>query len=164
MSIERYPCLDLSEFSPDLGQIIRYPLAQPTFKNGLLSYWDGIASWEISGKTGIGWFELHRRPYEGKEVERHLLTPEALLCFRGAAACLIGSAKDPGALTWADFQAFHLEEGQGVVFSPGVWHSLPFPVTEKAVFWVIFRQGTAPKDLEVINLEKESGLQFQITF
>jgi len=162
--IEKYLCSELSDFSSDLGQIVRYPAGKATFNNEILSYWDGIVSWEITGKTGIGWFELKRRLYTGNEVERHLLTPEALLCLQGAASCLVGKPKKPGDLTRADFQAFFLESGQGIVFSPGVWHALPFPVTAKAAFWVIFRQGTALKDLEVINLEKESGIQFQITF
>ncbi|HYB21964.1 MAG TPA: ureidoglycolate lyase [Thermodesulfobacteriota bacterium] len=164
MGIEEYLCLELLDFSSDLGQIIRRPAGKATFNTEILSYWDGIASWEIAGKTGIGWFELKRRPYTGNEVERHLLTPEALLCHQGGAACLVGKPKDPGTLTRADFQAFFLESGQGIVFSPGVWHALPFPVTAKAVFWVIFRQGTAQNDLEVLNLEKQSGIQFQITF
>ncbi len=162
MKIEKYPCSDLATLPPELGQVVRHPSAAPTFKAEILSYWDGIASWQINGETGIGWFELHRRPFVGNEIERHLLTPEALLCFQGAAACLIGKSKDPKVLSEADFQAFHIEQGQGFVFSPGVWHALPFPVSEKAVFWVIFRKGTAQGDLQVINLEKERGFQFQI--
>ncbi len=162
MRIEDYRTLRLAEFSPDLGQIVRCPVGEPTFRTDILSYWDGIGSWEIAGKTGMGWFELKKRPYTGNEVERHLLTPEALLCFKGAAVCLVGKPKGPAALTQADFQAFSLEAGEGIIFSPGVWHALPFPLTAQAVFWVIFRQATAQKDLEVINLEKERGFQFRI--
>lgn len=162
MRMEDYRCLRLSEFPPDLGQIVRCPVGEPTFHSEILSYWDGIASWEIAGKAGIGWFEVKKRAYTGSEVERHLLTPEALLCFEGAAVCLVGNPKGPEALTPADFQAFSLKQGEGIIFSPGVWHALPFPLTDKAVFWVIFRQGTAQNDLEVINLEKERGFQFRI--
>jgi hypothetical protein len=162
MRIEKYPCANLSSLPSELGQAVTHPSREPTFKTDLLSYWDGIASWQISDETGIGWFELQRRPFWGEEVERHVLTPEALLCFRGAAACLIGKPKDPKMLSEVDFQAFHIEEGQGIVFSPGVWHGLPFPVTEKAVFWVIFRKGTAQGDLQVFNLRTERNFQFQI--
>ncbi len=40
---------------------------------------------------------------------------------------------------------------------------MPFPVTEKALFWVIFRKGTAQMDLQVLNLEQERGFRFQIS-
>jgi hypothetical protein len=162
MRIEKYPCGSLSLLSSELGQAVTCPSREPTFKADILSYWDGIASWKISGETGIGWFELKRRPFIGEEVERHVLTPEALLCFRGAAACLIGKPKNPELLNEEDFQAFHIEPGQGIIFPPEVWHALPFPVTEKAVFWVIFRKGTAQGDLQVINLRQERSFEFQI--
>lgn len=162
MRIEEYPCEDLSRLPSELGQAVTEPSGAPTFTADILSYWDGIASWQISGETGIGWFELQRRPFIGEEVERHVLTPEALLCFRGAAACLIGRPKDPAGLTETDFHAYHIERGQGIIFPPGVWHALPFPVTKRAVFWVIFRKGTAQGDLQVENLRQERNFQFQV--
>jgi hypothetical protein len=162
MRIEKYPCSDLSILPSELGQVVLYPSKEPTFKSEILSYWDGVASWQIPGETEIGRFELQRRPFVGEEVERHVLTPEALLCFQGAAACLIGKPKDPKILSKGDFQAFHIEQGQGMIFPAGVWHALPFPVTEKAIFWVIFRKGTAQGDLQVTNLRSEGKFQFQI--
>jgi hypothetical protein len=162
MRIEKYPCANLSSLPSEFGQAVHYPSKEPTFKSEIFSYWDGIASWQISGETGIGWFELQRRSFIGEEVERHILTPEALLCFQGAAACLIGKPKNPEVLSEIDFQAFHIERGQGIIFSAGVWHALPFPISEKAVFWAIFRKGTAQGDLQVINLQRERNFQFQI--
>jgi hypothetical protein len=164
MPIEKYPCADLSLLPSELGQIVAFPSGEPTFKTDILAYWDGIASWKISGETGIGWFELRRRPFTGNEVERHALTPEGLFCFQGAAACLIGKPKDPKALVKEDFQAFHVEPGQGIIFAPGAWHALPFPLTEKASFWVIFRKGTAQEDLQVIDLQREGNFGFRIIF
>ena len=119
MRIEKYPCEDLSLLPSELGQAVTDPSGEPTFTADILSYWDGIASWQISGETGIGWFELKRRPFIGEEVERHVLTPEALLCFRGAAACLIGKPKESGMIERDDFHAFHIEPGQGIIFPPG---------------------------------------------
>jgi hypothetical protein len=162
MRIEKYQCKNLPQLPSELGQAVTYPSGEPTFKADILSYWDGIVSWQISGETGMGWFELARRPFAGEEVERHVLTPEALLCFRGAAACLIGKPQNPGALSEVDFQAFYVEQGQGIILSLGVWHALPFPITEKAVFWIIFRKGTAQGDLQVVNLRQERSFQFQI--
>ncbi len=163
MQIAKFKCLPLDDLPPELGQAIRPPTGKATFQNDILSYWDAFAGWEISGRAGIGWFELNRRPFNGSEAERHRLTPEALLCFQGSAICLVGRPKEPQALAAEDFQAFFVEAGQGIVFAPGVWHALPFPVSEKAVFWVVFRQGTAQEDLEVLDLDKQRGFRFEIT-
>jgi hypothetical protein len=162
MIAERYSCKSLSQLSPEMGRVVQQPGSVPTFKTDILAYWDALASWQITGETGIGWFELKRRTYEGREVERHLLTPEALMCFQGSAAVLVGRPKDPSALQGSDFDAFYLEQGQGIVLAPGAWHALPFPLNEKAVFGVIFRKGTAHEDLQVLDLEEERGFHFAL--
>jgi len=68
MRIEKYPCANLSSLPSEFGQAVHYPSKEPIFKSEIFSYWDGIASWQISGETGIGWFELQRRPFIGEEV------------------------------------------------------------------------------------------------
>ncbi len=125
MGIENYHCLTLNDISPDLGQIVRCPAGQPTFQSDILSCWDGIATWEISGKTGIGWFELRKRPFIGNEAERHRLTPEALLCIKGTAVCVIGRPKDQGVLIPADFQGLFLEPDRGSFFT--LEYGIPYP-------------------------------------
>lgn len=47
--------------------------------------------------------------------------------------------------------------------APGTWHAIPFPLTERAVFWVVFRTGTAQGDLEVVDLERERRLGFRVS-
>ena len=89
-----YPCRRLSDLPAEWGQVIQTPVGQATFRSDSFSYWDGIAPLAIQGEAGIGWFDLQRRPFRGSEVERHRFTPEALLCFRGAAACVVGPDGD----------------------------------------------------------------------
>jgi ureidoglycolate hydrolase len=163
MSIEIYQCQELSDFPARCGQVIQCPNNEATFHSDIFSYWDGIASFQINGEAGIGWFELKRRPFTGNEVERHRLSPEALLCIQGGAICFVGEPADPEKIGDQGFGAFYVEQGKGFIFSPGTWHAIPFPVTEKAVFGVIFRKGTAQNDLEVLNLEQEKGFRFQIS-
>jgi ureidoglycolate hydrolase len=97
------------------------------------------------------------------EVERHCLTPEVLLCIEGSAVCFVGKPTDSEKLYPEEFGAFYLEEKKGFLFNPRTWHAIPFPMTEKAVFWVIFREGTAQSDLEILDLEKEKRFRFQIS-
>jgi hypothetical protein len=163
MSEITYYCQEISNFPAGWGQVIQWSAGEPTFHSDILSYWDEIGSLQMSGKAGIGWFEVRRRPSNGNEVERHRFTPEALLCIHGAAICFVGEPVDPEKTDAQGFGAFYTEQGKGFIFSPGVWHAIPFPVTEKAVFWVIFRKGTAQTDLEVLNLEQERGFRFRIS-
>jgi len=162
MQQERYACKDLSEFPSHWGQVVELPKGEPMFQSEILSYWDGIASLQIDGEAGLGWFELIRRPFQGTEVECHWSTQEALLCFKGAAICLVGEPVESQRITPASFCPFLVEEGQGFIFSPGTWHALPYPLTESAVFWVIFKKGTPQQDLHVLNLEESLGFGFQL--
>lgn len=132
------------------------------FQTEILSYWDSIASFQMDGETGVGWFELMRRPFEGNELECHKATQEALLCFKGAAICLAGEPVAFEHIRPSSLCPYYMEAGEGIVFAPGTWHALPYPLTDKAVFWVIFKKGTPQGDLHILNLEEECGFGFQL--
>ncbi len=51
MGTETYRCSRLGDLSPDLGRVVRRAEASATSHNEILSYWDGIAAWEISGNA-----------------------------------------------------------------------------------------------------------------
>jgi ureidoglycolate lyase len=163
MPLKIYRCQEISDLPSRWGQVIQYPTDKATFHSEIFSYWDAVGLFQISGEAGIGWFELKRRPFTGSGVERHRLSPEALLCIQGGAICFVGEPAGPEKIGDQGFGAFYVEQGKGFIFSPGTWHAIPFPVTEKAVFGVIFRKGTAQNDLEVLNLEQEKGFRFQIS-
>jgi len=160
MKLESYECRRLSEFPTHWGQVVQLPRGEPMFESEILSYWDAIASFQMDGETGIGWFELSRRAFRGNEVECHTSTQEALLCFQGAAICLVGEPVAPEQITPSSFHAYTIEAGEGFIFAPGTWHALPYPLTDKAVFWVIFKKGTPQEDLDVLNLEEKCGFGF----
>jgi hypothetical protein len=162
MKLESYACRKLSEFPPHWGQVIQLPETEPMFQSEILSYWNAIVSFQMDDEAGIGWFELSRRPFRGNEVECHTATQEALLCFQGAAICLAGDPVGAEQITPASFRAYYLEAGEGIVFAPGTWHALPFPLARKAVFWVIFKKDTPEKDLHVLNLEETCDFGFEI--
>lgn len=162
MRLESYRGKDLSALPPQWGQVIQRPAEEPMFESEILSYWDGIASIQMDGEMGIGWFELSRRPFKGNEVECHTSTQEALLCFEGDAICLVGEPVAPDEVTPSSFQAFHIEAGKGFIFAPGTWHALPLPLTRKALFWVVFKKGTPQEDLHVLNLEEKCGFGYEI--
>lgn len=162
MKLETYECKNLSELPPHWGQVVQLPKGDPMFHSEILSYWDGIASLQMDGEAGIGWFELSRRAFRGNEVERHTSTQEALLCFQGAAICLVGEPVAPDRVTASSFRPYYIEAGEGFIFAPGTWHALPFPLSGKAVFWVIFKKGTPQEDLEVLDLEEKCGFSFAL--
>lgn len=163
MSLITYRCRKIDEFPTNWGQVVQCPAQEATVHSDIFSYWDGIASFRVDGEAVLSWFELKRRSFKGKEVERHHLTSEALLCIQGGAICFVGEPVDSEKMDPQRFGAFYLEQGRGLILAPGTWHALPFPVTEKAVFWVIFRKGTAQMDLEMLNIELEKGFRFQVS-
>ena len=160
MELESYECRRLSELPTHWGQVVQLPRGEPMFQSEILSYWDAIASFQMDGETDIGWFELSRRAFRGNEVECHTSTQEALLCFQGAAICLVGEPVAPEQITPSSFHAYYIEAGEGFIFAPGTWHALPYPLTDKAIFWVIFKKGTPQEDLNVLNLEEKCGFGF----
>lgn len=163
MKAKNYHCQKISDFPSQWGQAILRPTGEATFHSEIFSFWDAIASFPFRGEAGIGWFELTRRPFTGNEVERHCLTPEALLCIQGSAVCFVGEPADPEHIDVQKFGAFCIEQEQGFIFSPGTWHAIPFPMTEKTVFLVIFRKGTPQEDLQILNLEQAKGIRFRIS-
>jgi hypothetical protein len=156
-------CEDLARLPAAWGQGIRRPGAPATFHSDLLSYWDAVGSAAFPEETGIGWFEVRRRALRGHEMERHLRTPEALLCFEGEAVCVLGEPVAPAALTPDHVRAFRVGRGEGILFRPGAWHAIPFPLTERAGFWVVFRRGTAQEDLEVVDVAAVAGFAFAVS-
>jgi len=43
-----------------------------------------------------------------------------------------------------------------------VWHWLPYPLSTKASFILLFKKGTPEEDLQVVNLNEEFGLSIKI--
>jgi hypothetical protein len=158
-----YACEDLAVLPAAWAQAIRRPTGPATFHDERLSYWDAMVSAAFPDETGIGWFELRRRPLRGTEVERHLRTPEALLCVEGDAICVLGAPVEPSALTPDRVRAFRIRHGEGLLLRPGTWHALPFPLADRAVFWVVFRKGTAQEDLEVVDVEHVARFGFRVS-
>jgi hypothetical protein len=162
VSTARLVVEDLARFPAAWGQVLRRPSTPATFDGEALTYWDGVVTAAFPGETGIGWFEVRRRPFRAHEAERHLRTPEALLCVAGEAVCAVAAPVAPDALGPGDFRAFRLGAGEGLVLAPGTWHAIPFPTGERAVFWVVFRKGTVEDDLQVLDVGRARGFDLAI--
>jgi len=103
---------------------------EPTFKSEILSYWDAIASWQDFRETGIGWLSS-KEAFPRRGSGAACLTPEGLLCFQGGRPA---DWKPRTKILRKRFQAFHLEQAAGIIFSSR--YGCPaFPLTEKALFW-----------------------------
>ena len=75
---------------------------------------------------------------------------------------MLGDPVEPSALTPERVRAFRVRQGEGILFRPGTWHAVPFPLTERAVFWVVFRKRTAEEDLEVVDVARVAGFGFEV--
>jgi ureidoglycolate lyase len=43
-----------------------------------------------------------------------------------------------------------------------VWHWLPYPLSTKASFILLFKKGTPEEDLQIVNLNEGFGLSIKI--
>ena len=50
----------------------------------------------------------------------------------------------------------------GFNFKPRVWHWLPYPLSTKASFILLFKKGTPEEDLQIVNLNEKFGLPIKI--
>jgi ureidoglycolate hydrolase len=59
---------------------------------------------------------------------------------------------------YSTIKAFILDGTRAINLKKGVWHDLPFLLTEKAEFIVLFEKETHEKDLEVVELKEKVEL------
>jgi len=59
-------------------------------------------------------------------------------------------------------KAFFVDGSKGFNFKPKVWHWLPYPLSTRASFILLFKKGTPEEDLQVVNLNEEFGVSIKI--
>ena len=147
----------------DYGYLISNENIKPKMKENTFTFWDDLAEINIEGKTGFGILEVNKRNKNFTNLERHVKTEEVFFAIEKDVVVLVGKATPNQEVPEIEtVKAFKLEKGKGVLLYKGTWHWLPYPLVEKARLLVVFQQGTADYDLEIINLKKLKGVTFCI--
>lgn len=155
--------LDKKAFAP-YGEIVGPQKVKPCLENDDFAFYPEISDIELTKHGGMfSWLDLKRsRQFICENFERHLNCSEALIPFAGSSICVVAlseNMEDPKSPVALDsIKAFFMDGSLAVNFKKGTWHWLPFPISEKASFIVVFEKETHNKDLEIIDLKKNYNL------
>lgn len=143
------------------GQVIELPSTTPDTSDGVLQWWGKVAAIPADGPVGVGIMQVKRRDFIVTKMEYHEKTAEMIIPLKGSSILAVGySAGDNREPEEAD--AFFLPVGQAVVLNKGVFHWLPFPLQDAAIFAVIFRVETPVDDLRFCEPEQDSGYVYML--
>ena len=167
MKIINIKVKDLSQktFS-SYGTVLRPKIDKPTYSNNEFDLWLGIDNIVSVNNAQISWLSLKtKRELTCNKLERHMKSSESIIPMQGRSIIIVGISKKSSYKDLVDFEsisAFHMDGSSGVNLSPGVWHWIPYPLTNYANFLLILGEDIDKNDLEIINLEERFGLKFKI--
>jgi len=136
-------------FKP-FGEVIEVPGGQaPTFENGVLRYWGGLAKDRFAEEVEFGMMSAAGRPREVAELQRHARSSKFLVGLSGEWWLVVAPQTMAGRpLVASRVRAFLVKPGQAVLLHRGTWHADPFPKGDSGLFLVAVRDGTMKKDLK----------------
>jgi len=151
------------EYFEPYGTLIELPEKEPTISDNALDYWGGLADIDIE-KPQVSFLRVKRRDFLLDRIERHTKITEVFIPLEGISVFPIGPPKDvedPKAEVPLDeLEAFLLDGSKGIVFKKGVWHWVPYPITETATFAVILGADTIEKDLDIREIKPPIRIRF----
>jgi len=155
-------------FSP-YGKIIDMPDTKPDIFNGDLDLWCGIDEVKIDkGVTQFCWLNVKfQRPFVCNNFECHINTSEAMIPVSGQSVVAVALPSNNSASlnlpNLKSIKAFFIDGSKGFNFKPRVWHWLPYPISKKANFILLFKKGTPEEDLQIVDLNKKFDLSVKFT-
>ncbi|MDW8021361.1 MAG: ureidoglycolate lyase [Nitrososphaerota archaeon] len=148
--------LDKKYFEP-YGTLIEFPGRVPDISNSSLDYWGGLVDINIE-KPQVSFLLVKRRDFLLDKIERHVKITEVFIPMEGVSVFPIAPPRDEVPIN--EIEAFILDGSKGIVFKKGVWHWVPFPVTEKATFAVILSAETIKEDLDIREIKPPIRMLF----
>lgn len=145
------------------GTLIELPETEPKISDNALDYWGGLASIDIENPQ-VSFLRVKRRDFLLDKIERHTKITEVFIPLEGISVFPIGPPKDvenPKAeIPLDELEVFLLDGSKGIVFKKGVWHWVPYPITETATFAVILGEATIEKDLDIREIRPPIKITF----
>jgi ureidoglycolate lyase len=159
--------LSQKDFQP-FGEVIGEPGVKPEISNPEVDVWPGISDVKLCGGAGqVYWLNMKiPRPFVCDSLEKHKTCGEVLIPIKGQSIAVFGLSKDGIAdsedLDPNTVKAFILDGSAGVNINKGVWHWLPFPISESTTFVAILEKNTHKDDLLIRDFKKEQDLSFEL--
>jgi ureidoglycolate hydrolase len=154
--------LDSNSFAP-YGDVIGPQSGKPAISEPVIEFWPGISDIELTSNIAqLHWLEIRPRPFTSQSLERHIQTSEGLFPMTGQSIVVFALSEDmddvSSPVDYSTIKAFILDGTRAINLKKSVWHDLPFLLTEKAEFVVLFEKETHEKDLEIIELKEKVEL------
>jgi ureidoglycolate hydrolase len=149
--------LEEKTFGP-YGDILGPQTGKPDIAEDIIDFWPGVSDTDTSGNNfQFHWLEIKTvREFKCEEVERHTLTTEALIPIVGQSIVIVALSEDmddeSSPVDPSTAKAFYFDGTKAVNLKKGVWHGLPFPLTDKACYVVGFGEDTHKDNLEIVQL------------
>jgi ureidoglycolate lyase len=150
------------------GEIIGRTGARPAIDNEDMSFSPGLSNLELSHKGGMfSFLDIKKpRPFICENLERHINCTEALIPLCGQSICVVALSKDmkdpKSVVDLNSTKAFFMDGSLAVNLKIGTWHWLPYPISSKAGFVVVFEKDTHMEDLEIIDLKKDYHVSLKL--
>lgn len=149
------------------GKILGPQDGVPSSSNELFDIWVGVD--EIISRVGVpklSWFNVKpKRDFICKKIERHLESSETIIPMHGQSIMIVGLSKNSNPeeqLDLGTINAFYLDGTRGINFKPGVWHWIPYPLSDEASFILVRGDEINKKDCEIIDLKEKMNLELNI--
>lgn len=151
------------------GNIVDVPKRKPDYSNDDSDLWCEIS--EVKANQAayqFCWLDVKRqRPFLCNHLECHLSTSETMIPISGQSIVVAALPAELNAASLSlpdpkSMKAFFIDHSKGFIFKPRVWHWLPYPLSKKASFILLFKKGTPEEDLKIIDLNKELDLSIKI--
>ncbi|MHB1375853.1 MAG: ureidoglycolate lyase [Candidatus Humimicrobiaceae bacterium] len=149
------------------GEIIGQTGTKPAIDNEDMSFTPGLSYLELANKGGMfSFLDIKRpRPFICENLERHINCTEALMPLGGQSICVVALSKDmkdpKSAVDINSAKAIIMDGSLAVNLKIGPWHWIPYPISQRASFVVVFEKDTHIEDLEIIDLKKDYNVSLK---
>jgi ureidoglycolate hydrolase len=163
LKVERLTVKTIAPYGEIIGQIG----AKKAIDNEDMSFAPGLSNLELANKGGMfSFLDIKRpRPFICENLERHLNCTEALIPLGGQSICVLALSKDmkdpKSPVDFNSVKAVIMDGSLAVNLKIGAWHWIPYPLSERASFVVVFEKDTHTEDLEIVDLKKDYNVSLK---
>lgn len=153
-----------SENVQPFGEVIEKPSREPSVEvEGVQCYWHNVNSLKELGQDAVtGYLEAPRREFTLAKMERHKNTQEAFIPLKGVSIFMLAPPReqpDPSNIT-----PFLMDGSKGILLGEGVWHWVPFPLTQEATFALLLKKETVEEDIEILEFDSFGQEPLELSF
>ncbi len=156
--------LNQDDFEP-YGEVIGPQKTKPAISEPVIDFWPGVSDLTAADDNyQLNWLEVKGiREFVSEQMERHTQSSEALIPVQGSSIVVFGLSENMGdpdsPIDYSTVKAFIFDGSKSINIRKGVWHALPFPLSSKSSFIVIFQKDSHKSDMEIVDLDQKINVK-----